>query len=68
MYCFNKLLLKEKTYPMNMLLEMLSKWPLYFNQGPAALMWSVVHLPFTFIRSTMFSRSLPSHFWKGDSS
>lgn len=27
--------------------EMLVKWPLYLSQGPAALMWSVVHLPAT---------------------
>ncbi|TNN55622.1 hypothetical protein EYF80_034138 [Liparis tanakae] len=31
-----------------MLLEMLSKWPRNFSQGPAALMWSVVHFPFTY--------------------
>lgn len=36
--------------PMSMLLEMLSRWPRYFSQGPAMLMWSVVHLPFTLIR------------------
>lgn len=36
------------TYPMSMLFEMLSKWPLYLSQGPAGLMWSVVHFPFTY--------------------
>lgn len=27
---------------------MLSRWPRNFSQGPAALMWSVVHFPFTY--------------------
>ena len=40
----------ELSAPMSMLLEMLSKWPRYFSQGPAILMWSVVHLPLTLIR------------------
>ena len=35
---------------MSMLLEMLSRWPRYLSQGPAILMWSVVHLPLTLIR------------------
>ncbi len=35
--------------PMSMLLEMLSRWPRNLSQGPAMLMWSVVHLPFTLI-------------------
>ena len=35
---------------MSMLFEMLSRWPRYLSQGPAILMWSVVHLPFTLIR------------------
>ena len=30
-----------------MLLEMFSRWPRNFNQGPAAEMWSVVHFPLT---------------------
>ena len=36
---------------MSMLLEMLSRWPRYFSQGPAMEMWSVVHLPFALIRT-----------------
>ena len=28
---------------------MLSRWLRYLSQGPAALMWSVVHLPSTLI-------------------
>jgi len=40
------------TDPMNMLLAMLSRWPRYFSQGPAGLMWSVVHFPFTYHTST----------------
>ena len=35
------------TDPINMLLAMLSRCPRYFSHGPAGLMWSVVHLPFT---------------------
>ena len=31
------------TYVMNILLEMLSRCPRYLSQGPAELMWSVVH-------------------------
>lgn len=37
---------------------MLSKCPRYFNHGPAAEMWSVVHLPFTLIRTVRSVRSL----------
>ncbi len=33
--------------PMSVLLELLSRWPRYLSHGPAALMWSVVHLPLT---------------------
>lgn len=33
---------------MNILFDILSKCPLYFNQGPAALIWSVVHFPLTY--------------------
>ena len=35
---------------------------------PAAEMWSVVHLPFAFMRTGMSIRSLPSHGGKGSSS
>ena len=28
---------------------MFSRWPRYFSHGPAAEMWSVVHLPCAFI-------------------
>ena len=42
----------ELTAPINILLEILSKWPRYFSQGPAAEMWSVVHFPFTWSRQT----------------
>lgn len=38
-------------YPISMLLDILSKCPRYFSHGPAALMWSVVHLPFTYRNS-----------------
>ena len=31
------------TYVMNILLEMLLRCPRYLSQGPAELMWSVVH-------------------------
>ena len=34
---------------------MFSRWPRYFSHGPAAEMWSVVHLPWAFI-STGSSR------------
>lgn len=48
-----------------MLLEILSRWPRYFNQGPAAEMWSVVHFPLTLIRIVISSKSFPSHLSKG---
>lgn len=35
------------SHPISRLLEMLSRWPRYLSHGPAALMWSVVHLPLT---------------------
>ena len=53
------------TYVMNILLEMLSRWPRYLSHGPAALMWSVVHFPRTLIRIGASSMSLPSHLSKG---
>ena len=40
------------------LLEMLSKCPRYFNHLPAALMWSVVHLPLTCKSKSFISRHL----------
>ena len=50
------------------LLEMLSRWPRYLSQGPAAEIWSVVHLPLILIRITMSSRSLPRQGLNGASS
>jgi len=38
--------------PMSMLLEMLSRCPRYLSQGPAMLMWSVVHLPLALISTS----------------
>lgn len=35
--------------PMSRLLEMLSRWPRNFSQGPAAEIWSVVHFPLTLV-------------------
>ena len=47
------------TDPMNMLLAMLSRCPRYLSHGPAGLIWSVVHLPFTcHIQCTNTSHSL----------
>jgi len=31
--------------------EMFSRWPRYLSQGPAAEMWSVVHLPLALMRT-----------------
>ena len=42
---------KAFTAPIKQLLDMLSKWPLYLNHGPAIEMWSVVHFPSAFIKS-----------------
>merc|ERR1711962_669223 len=53
---------------MRRLLEMFSKWPLYLSQGPAAEMWSVVHLPSTLMRILMSVKSVPIHLSKGDNS
>lgn len=52
---------------MNILLEILSKCPRYFNHGPAAEIWSVVHFPFTLIKTTISVKSLPSHLSNGSS-
>ena len=49
---------------MSMLLEMLSRCPLYLSHGPAMEMWSVVHLPLALI-STMASWILPPMGLKG---
>src|SRR5690606_36554575 len=54
--------------PINMLLEILSKCPRYFNQGPAIEMWSVVHLPFALMSSFRPFRSVPSHGANGSNS
>mmetsp|Transcript_17484 Transcript_17484/g.52455 ORF Transcript_17484/g.52455 Transcript_17484/m.52455 type:complete len:241 (-) Transcript_17484:1260-1982(-) len=51
-----------------MLLLMLSRWPRNLSQGPAMLMWSVVHLPLALISTKASWMSLPSHFLKGSSS
>ena len=40
------------------LLEIFSRWPRYFSQGPAIEIWSVVHLPFALIRRRMPCNSL----------
>ena len=49
---------------MSMLLEILSKWPRYLSQGPAILMWSVVHLPLTLIRMCASCNQAGYHeFW-----
>ena len=53
---------------MNMLLEMLSRCPRYLSQGPAELMWSVVHFPWTLIRIGASLISFPSHLSNGVSS
>ncbi len=50
--------------PIKVLYEMFSKWPLYFNQTPAAEIWSVVHLPSTFNKTESFN-SLPLKGLKG---
>mmetsp|Transcript_9053 Transcript_9053/g.30861 ORF Transcript_9053/g.30861 Transcript_9053/m.30861 type:complete len:245 (-) Transcript_9053:640-1374(-) len=46
--------------PMRRLLEMLSRWPRNLSQGPAMLMWSVVHLPLALMSTGMSTRSPPS--------
>ena len=38
------------------------------SQGPAAEMWSVVHLPLTLMRILMSVRSVPIHLSKGERS
>ena len=38
--------------------------PLYLSQGPAAEIWSVVHLPLTLMRILMSVRSVPNHLSK----
>ena len=58
-------MLKKFTAPINKLLEMLSKCPLYFNQGPAIEIWSVVHFPSAFMRSLAPVIFLPSQGEKG---
>jgi len=45
---------------MRVLAEILGKWPLYFSQGPAAEMVSVVHFPVTLYRTLRPERS-----WEG---
>ena len=56
------------THVSKRLLEMLSRWPRYLSQGPAALMWSVVHLPSTLISIGASSISFPSHRLNGSRS
>ncbi len=46
---------------MNRLFERLSRWPRKRSHGPAGEIWSVVHFPFAFSRTGIFSRSVPSH-------
>ena len=50
-----------------MLLLILSKCPLNFNQGPAILIWSVVHFPLAFINSFKPFKSIPSQDVNGSS-
>ena len=57
--------LKKFTAPINKLLEILSKWPRNFNQGPAIEIWSVVHFPFALINNFNDFKSVPSHAAKG---
>mmetsp|Transcript_7113 Transcript_7113/g.10671 ORF Transcript_7113/g.10671 Transcript_7113/m.10671 type:complete len:230 (-) Transcript_7113:1286-1975(-) len=53
---------------MSMLLEMLSRWPRYLSQGPAMLMWSVVHFPCALISTGQSAASsAPSHPSNGSS-
>ena len=58
---FTKLvfILKLFTAPIKQLLEILSKWPRYLNQGPAIEIWSVVHLPWALISNLALLISLP---------
>ena len=51
-----------------LLAEMFSRWPRYLSHGPAAEMWSVVHLPCAFISTGRPTKSLPSHAGNGSSS
>ena len=51
--------------PVSVLLEMLSKCPLYLNHGPAIEIWSVVHLPSALISSRIPIKLSPSHGVKG---
>src|SRR6266699_3422432 len=51
--------------PRNILSLILSRWPRYFNHGPAGEMWSVVHFPFALIRIGSFAKSFPSHTGNG---
>ena len=59
---------KSSTHVSKRLLEMLSRWPRYLSQGPAALMWSVVHLPSTLVGIGASSISFPSHRLNGSRS
>ena len=44
-------ILKLFTAPIKQLLEILSRCPLYLNQGPAIEIWSVVHFPCALINN-----------------
>ena len=52
----------------SVLLEILSRCPLYFSQGPAMEIWSVVHFPKALISRRSPFRSVPSQEAKGSSS
>ena len=50
---------KALTAPRNRLPEMFSRWPRYRSHGPAAEMWSVVHLPWALSSTARSTKSLP---------
>lgn len=52
---------------MNMLFEILSKWPRYLSHGPAAEIWSVVHFPLTLIKTVKSVKSFPFQTSNGSS-
>ena len=59
---------EAEAHVMHRLFEMLSRWPRYLSHGPAAEMWSVVHLPLILIRTSARSMLFPSHASNGSSS
>ena len=59
---------KALTAPRNRLPLMFSRWPRYRSHGPAAEMWSVVHLPLALTSTGSSRKSLPSQGANGSSS